>query len=64
MNPDGDRDPNWKLGVFYYNSDDQRVLVPKHLGFGRTLNMARPISWVLLLGPVVVALVAVHFGTR
>jgi uncharacterized membrane protein len=64
MNADDDRDRSWKLGVFYYNSDDQRVLVPKRLGFGRTLNMAKPISWVFLLGPIVVALVAAHFGTR
>jgi uncharacterized membrane protein len=62
MNSDDDR--NWKLGVFYYNSDDPRVLVRKRMGIGRTLNMARPISWVFLLAPIVVGLVAAHYGTR
>jgi uncharacterized membrane protein len=62
MNSDDGR--SWKLGVFYYNSEDPRVLVPKRLGIGRTLNMARPISWVFLMVPVVVAIVAVHFGAR
>jgi uncharacterized membrane protein len=62
MNPDDDR--NWKLGVFYYNPDDRRVLVPKRLGFGRTLNMARPISWVFFVAPIIVGLIAAHYGTR
>ena len=59
-----DDDGSWKLGVFYYNSEDPRVLVRKRMGIGRTLNMARPISWVFLLGPIAVAIVATRLGTR
>ena len=63
MNWDDD-DRYWKLGVFYYNSEDKRVVVPKRLGFGRTLNMARPISWALFAAPIFVGLIAAHYGTR
>nr|WP_268874139.1 DUF5808 domain-containing protein [Streptacidiphilus melanogenes] len=43
MNWDDDR--CWKAGQFYFNRDDRRLLVPKRIGFGRTLNFAQPVSW-------------------
>ena len=40
-----DDDRCWKAGQFYFNRDDRRLLVPKRIGFGRTLNFAQPVSW-------------------
>lgn len=40
---------NWKMGVFYYNPKDTRILLPKKnpmLGF--TLNWARPAAYIAL----------------
>lgn len=39
----------WKWGLFYVDPADRRVLVPKRLGPGRTLNLGRPAAWLLLL---------------
>lgn len=40
LNPD-----NWKLGIFYFCSADQRMIVPKRIrGLGWTLNFARPLA--------------------
>lgn len=50
---------NYKYGVFYYNKNDRRVIVPKRIKYlGWTLNFARPISYLImgiLLALVVVA---------
>jgi len=50
---------NYKYGVFYYNKNDRRVLVPKRIKYlGWTLNFARPVSYLImgiLLALVVVA---------
>jgi uncharacterized membrane protein len=58
-----DDDRHWKAGQFYFNREDSRILVPKRLGFGRTLNFAHQVSWLLFAAPVVVAVIAgVHKG--
>ena len=45
----GTRASGWLLGgLFYYAPDDPAVFVPKRVGIGQTLNMARPGSWVIL----------------
>lgn len=37
------RDPkNYVWGLFYCNSDDDRIVVPKRFGFGLTLNFSKP----------------------
>ncbi|QEM13154.1 MULTISPECIES: DUF5808 domain-containing protein [Mucilaginibacter] len=50
---------NYKYGVFYYNKDDNRIIVPKRIKYlGWTLNFARPVSYLImgiLLALVVVA---------
>lgn len=53
-----DDDRHWLAGTIYFNRDDHRLLVPKRLGFGygRTLNLARPTSWLIILAPLVLAL--------
>lgn len=52
-----DDDRHWKAGVFYWNSDDPAVMVPKRFGVGWTCNFARPLTWVIML-----ALMALCFG--
>ncbi len=49
-----DEDRFWKLGMFYYNPDDPAVFVEKRFGIGWTNNFAQPLSWVLLIGAVLV----------
>ncbi|MCX2585259.1 DUF5808 domain-containing protein [Pedobacter sp. MR22-3] len=40
---------NYKFGIFYFNPEDSRLLVPRKISRmkGYTLNFARPISFVL-----------------
>ena len=49
-----DDDKYWKLGMFYYNKNDPAVFVEKRFGIGYTNNWARPLSWILLIGLLVV----------
>ncbi|MGE5627582.1 MAG: DUF5808 domain-containing protein [Solirubrobacterales bacterium] len=38
-------------GMFFYcNNEDSNFLVPKASGFGKTVNFANPVSWVLIAG--------------
>lgn len=52
-------DDHWFGGIFYFNREDSRIFVPKRfgLGIGRTLNFAHPVSWAVLLVPVIIAVV-------
>jgi len=45
---DGMPDSCWKLGLFYYNPDDAALFVEKRIGFGYTINFARPSAWIVL----------------
>ena len=56
VNRDDDR--LYRLGIFYYNPDDPAVLAPKRFGIGWTLNMARPVAWLVLLGGFLLVLLA------
>ena len=49
-------DGNWKFGAWYYNPDDPSVFVEKRVGIGWTLNWARPLAWLIIVG--IFALVA------
>jgi len=49
-------DSNWKFGAWYYNPDDPSLFVEKRVGIGWTVNWARPMAWVIILG--ILALVA------
>ena len=35
--------------LFYINSEDKRIFVPKHGGGGYTLNIANPLSYLLIV---------------
>ena len=42
---------NWKLGIFYFNKEDKRIVVSKRLNiFGWTINFAKPLSYLILVG--------------
>jgi uncharacterized membrane protein len=62
--PDDNRN-HWRLGIFYFNRDDRRLLVPKRRGFGWTLNFAHVGAWVII-GVFIVLLVSrlLTLGTR
>jgi uncharacterized membrane protein len=49
--PAGDRtlDCHWKAGIFYINSNDPALMVEARFGIGYTLNLGRPLSWVILV---------------
>jgi len=54
---DGMPDSCWKLGLFYYNPDDAALFVEKRIGFGYTINFARPGAWIVILIALVLPLV-------
>lgn len=57
MNNSNFNDPsNWKWGVFYFNTKDQRLIVPKRIAsMGITINFANP--WSILLVFVLILLI-------
>ncbi|WP_077622557.1 DUF1648 domain-containing protein [Sediminibacillus massiliensis] len=52
---DRDDDKYWKLGQFYYNPNDPALFLEKRFGVGWTLNLARPLAWVLFLSIIILA---------
>jgi uncharacterized membrane protein len=56
-NPD-----NYKWGIFYYNPDDTRAIVPKRIRWaGWTLNFASPFSYLIILGIIGFAVLMEYF---
>lgn len=53
---DRDEDRYWKLGQFYYNKEDPSLFLEKRFGVGWTNNWARPLSWIILLIIILLAL--------
>jgi len=51
-----DDDKYWKFGLFYFNSEDPSFIVEKRFGIGWTNNWARPISWILTIGLLVLVI--------
>jgi uncharacterized membrane protein len=53
---------NWKLGIFYYNPSDKRIFPPKRMKyFGWTVNFANPLSYLTLLGMILVFVIVSKF---
>lgn len=54
---------NYKFGVFYFNPNDSRLLVPRKLSRmpGYTLNFAKPISHLLLIIFFAIIVSALYF---
>lgn len=55
-------DPNnWKLGLFYFNPEDERIFPPKRIKWaGWTVNFANTKSILAFLGIVIVTLVIIY----
>lgn len=49
-----DDDQYWKGGLFYFNPEDPSIFVEKRFGVGWTLNFARPLGYLILVGPLLV----------
>lgn len=49
-----DEDQYWKGGLLYFNPDDPSVFVEKRFGVGWTLNFARPLGYIILIGPLLI----------
>lgn len=47
-----DEDRYWKGGMFYFNKEDPSIMVEKRFGVGWTLNFAHPVSWIVLIVPL------------
>lgn len=43
---------HWLWGALYLNRRDPALLVPQRLGPGLTVNLGRPLGWLLLLAPL------------
>ena len=53
---------NWKLGIFYYNKQDKRLLPPKRIKqLGWTVNFANPMSILALIVLVAVIWVVIKY---
>ncbi|MEW9677302.1 DUF1648 domain-containing protein [Lentibacillus sp. L22] len=46
---DRDDDRYWKLGILYFNRKDPSLFLEKRFGVGWTNNWAHPLSWIILL---------------
>ena len=41
---------HYKFGIFYYNPNDGRIIVPKRIKYlGLTLNFANPLSYGIII---------------
>lgn len=52
-----DDDQYWKGGLFYFNPEDPSIFVEKRFGVGWTLNFARPLGYLVLVGPLLVIVI-------
>lgn len=53
---------NYKYGIFYYNRDDKRILVPKRAKLlGWTFNFAHPTSYLIMAALIIIIIWAVIF---
>jgi uncharacterized membrane protein len=57
-----DNPNHWRLGIFYFNRGDRRLLVPKRHGVGITLNFGHLAAWVII--GVIIALLVSRLLTR
>lgn len=46
---DRDDDRHWKLGQFYFNKQDPAIFLEKRFGVGWTVNLARPLAWMIFV---------------
>ena len=54
-----DKDPNNWRGIFYFNKNDSRIIVPKiNPQMGWTLNFANPYTYLLIAGIILLIIAA------
>ncbi|MBP7175871.1 MAG: DUF1648 domain-containing protein [Thermoclostridium sp.] len=49
-------DKYWKLGSLYYNPEDPSIFIEKRFGIGWTMNWGRPVSWIIMIGLLILIL--------
>ena len=65
FDPMVDNPENYRLGIFYFNRKDKRVIVPKRNRLlGLTVNFARPNAYWWMTGIVAVIIFALVMGLR
>jgi uncharacterized membrane protein len=57
--PEPQSDSYWRGGMFYYNPNDPAIFVSKRVGIGYTMNFANKMSWVVLVGILLIALLPI-----
>ncbi|AIE58686.1 DUF1648 domain-containing protein [Bacillus methanolicus] len=57
---DVDDDKYWKSGIFYVNKEDPSIFVEKRFGIGWTINLAHPIGYLILFGPLLLILLITY----
>jgi uncharacterized membrane protein len=61
---DRDDDQHWKIGQFYYNKNDPALFLEKRFGIGWTVNLARPLAWIIFLVIILLAVgIPIVLGT-
>jgi uncharacterized membrane protein len=62
-NTDVNDPDNYKWGIFYFNPDDLRAVVPKrNRWMGWTLNFAQPLAWIIILAIAAFAIIMGKLG--
>ena len=55
---------NYKMKIFYFNPEDERIMVPKLKGFGYggTFNFARYQSYLIIFAIVVTVVATIYWA--
>ena len=56
-NPD-----NWFVGIFYHSDLDSRIIVPRTMGFGYTINLGHPTGVIIGIALLVAIVGVVTYG--
>lgn len=63
MDNQTDSPENYRMGFFYFNKNDKRVIVPKQNRLrGFTFNFANPFTYLLITGIIVLILVTSYLA--
>ena len=53
---------NWKLGIFYFNAEDPRILPPKRIKqLGWTLNFGRWQAWIIIISLFIIVVYLINY---
>ncbi|HBG58009.1 DUF5808 domain-containing protein [Proteiniphilum sp. UBA1028] len=52
---------NYKWGIFYYNPNDPRIILPKRNRFmGWTVNFANPFAYLIIIGIILFGIIMAY----